>query len=873
MDIYTIRSTFINFFKEKGHAHIPAVPIVNQEDPDLLFVNAGMNPFKDIFLGNQSPHHTKIVNSQPCLRVTGKHNDLDEVGIDTYHHTLFEMLGNWSFNSYFKKEAIDWAWELLIQVYSIEPSRLYVTVFEGEQSEGLTSDSEAYELWKKHLPEKCILYGNKKDNFWEMGATGPCGPCTEIHIDLRSDKERQHIPGSDLVNKNDPQVIELWNIVFIQYNRSASTKLSFLPTRHVDTGMGLERLAMVLQNKQSTYETDAFMPLIEAIAQKAHTVYGKNKITDIALRVIADHTRTITFAIADGAIPSNQKAGYVIRRILRRALRYGYNHLNLKQPFLHELAPKVTHSLSKAYPSLQKQQNLIQKTLYQEELSFLQTLSQGLKRLAYITKNLSTKFATIQGEIVFELYDTYGFPPDLTALIAREQGLAIDEKGFEQCMEQQKVRSKKASDLHQGEWHVIHNNLASTFAGYDDLTTTSYLIKYRTVQKKHKTYYQLVLDKTPFYAEAGGQVGDTGYLIAEGQKIRIFDTQKENNLIVHYTTELPNNLQNTLVATVDKKRRENISNNHTATHLLLATICKTLGKHITQQGSLVHEKGLRFDFTHNEKILPATIQKIEELVNQTIRTNLPLNEVRNMPIHQAKKMGATATFGEKYGEEVRVVTYGGYCSDLCGGTHAQATGQIGFFKIKTEKSISAGIRRIEAITGSEAEQWVQSQQATLAKVGEQLKNTQDPVKAAEQLTANYKALKQHFEKLSHKALLQEQKRLQQKIQYIDNTHVAIEKVNVESIESLKKLAFSLNKANQPSFIVLATILENKPHIIITISPQLNSRYRAQHIIKALSPYIQGKGGGQAHFALASGQHVEGLAKVLQTAKDIFEKKS
>ncbi|MEM7173876.1 MAG: alanine--tRNA ligase [Bacteroidota bacterium] len=869
MNTSTIRSKFIHFFNQKGHTHLPPAPIVNQEDPDLFFINAGMNPFKNIFLGNQTPEKKQVVTSQPCLRVAGKHNDLEEVGTDTYHHTLFEMLGNWSFGSYFKKEAIAWAWELLTQVYEINPENLYVTVFEGQKNSQLDPDIEAYALWKNHLPENHIIYGNKADNFWSMAATGPCGPSTEIHIDLRSDEERKKVLGSQLVNKQHPEVIELWNIVFMQYNQNAPGLLQPLPMKHVDTGMGLERLAMVLQHTKSAYDTDLFKPIITALSQQSNVVYGKDPNKDIAIRVIADHIRAITFAVAEGAIPSSQKEGYVVRRILRRALRYGYTYLNLQKPFLHELTQQVTQTLGKTYPILELQQNLITKLIYQEETAFLKTLQQGVSQFASVIKNLPKTSNTLSGEVVFELYDTYGFPPDLTALMAREKGFNIDEVQFEQCMQNQKARSKKASNLKHSQWHIIHPDLQTTFVGYDQLHTKTKLIKYRTAYRNEEVLYHLVFEKTPFYAEAGGQIGDTGEILTAHQTIQVIDTKKENNLIIHYTKELPENLQSILTCKVDALKRNNASRNHTATHLMVAAMEKVLGSHITQQGSLVHEKGLRFDFNYNEKLSMATLHKIEALVNEKIRENLPLQELREIPLAQAKAMGATATFSEKYGEKVRVVTYGDYCADLCGGTHLQNAGMIGFFKIKTEKGVSTGIRRIEALTGVDAAQWVEEKQHVLLEIGKCLENTQDPLKATQALLAKYKTLKYNFDKIAEKHFLQQKTQLESKMLCINNTYIAIEKVTLQSTEELRKLAFSFNKTKTPHCIVLASIIDQKAYIIVSVSKQTTPSYSAKALIQKLLPYIKGKGGGQNHFAMAHGESTEGIDNALNLAKQLL----
>ncbi len=727
-----IRKKFLEFFESKQHKIVPSAPMVVKDDPTLMFTNAGMNQFKDIFLGNKEAKAPRVADTQKCLRVSGKHNDLEEVGMDTYHHTMFEMLGNWSFGDYFKKEAIAWAWELLTDVYQLPKDRLYVTVFEGDAGDGLEADKEALDFWKEWIDEDRIILASKKDNFWEMGDQGPCGPCSEIHIDLRSEEEIAKEGGKGLVNEDHPQVVEIWNLVFIQFNRKADGSLESLPATHIDTGMGFERLCMAMQGKQSNYDTDVFQPLITSIAEKAGVKYGDDEKVDIALRVIADHSRAISFAIADGQLPSNNGAGYVIRRILRRAVRYGYTFLKFEKPFIKDLVALLAEQFAEVFPEAKAQQDFITKVVEEEENAFLKTLTTGIARLEAIQKDL--KGDTISGKQVFELYDTFGFPVDLTALIARENGLSIDEKGFEQEMSAQKERSRAAQTSEAGDWISVHGGEEVTFVGYDELESSAQIVKYREVKEKKKTVYQVVLNRTPFYPEGGGQVGDTGYLEANGEKYSVVDTKKENDLIIHFLAKLPADLEATFKAVVSGKKRQLSANNHTATHLLQAALREVLGDHCAQKGSLVNDKLLRFDFSHFSKVTEEEIAQLEKLVNEKIRQNIPLEERRSIPIKEAMDAGATALFGEKYGENVRMITFDpNYSRELCGGTHVKATGEIGLFKITSESSVAAGVRRIEAVTADVAEAMVTKNEELIAQLNELLKNPKDIAKAVGQL--------------------------------------------------------------------------------------------------------------------------------------------
>ncbi len=871
MNSKEIRQQFLDFFKSKGHTVVPSAPMVIHNDPTLMFTNAGMNQFKDYFLGNSEAKNKRVVDTQKCLRVSGKHNDLEEVGRDTYHHTMFEMLGNWSFGDYFKEEAISWAWELLTKVYGLPSERLYVSVFEGDESEGLALDSEAYELWKKIIPEDKIINGNKKDNFWEMGKTGPCGPCSEIHIDLRSEDEIAKIPGRDLVNQDDPLVIEIWNLVFMQYNRLEDGSLEELPAQHVDTGMGFERLAMAIQGKYSNYDTDVFSELIELISQKAKVTYGNDEKIDMAIRVIVDHVRAIAFAIGDGQLPSNVKAGYVIRRILRRAVRYGYTFLGFSEPFLHELIPVLAKQFDQVFPELIQQTEFIKKVVYEEEVSFLKTLDKGLRKLDTITESPGDK--VINGTLAFELYDTYGFPLDLTQLIAEENGFAVDEAGFKEEMAVQKQRSKKAGEVTAGDWTIVKEVDKPLFLGYEQLETVSNISRYRKVSEKGKESFQLVLDQTPFYAESGGQIGDTGYLEAEGRKISILDTKKENELFIHYVKELPEPIDIPFKAVVNQKKRALTENNHSATHLLHAALKQVLGDHVAQKGSLVNDKLLRFDFSHFSKMESEEILKVEQIVNEKIRENIALDEQRNIPIEEAKKRGATALFGEKYGDFVRVITFDkNYSIELCGGTHVEATGQIGYLKILSESSVAAGVRRIEAITASTAEDYVNKELNTLSAVKDALKAPKNLAQAVNTLVAEKNQLQKEIEKLyAEKAKLIKVDMLNELVTD-KGMNTLITKKEFPDAESLKKISFELKNEHENLVLVVAAEIQGKPMVSIMLSDALtkDAGLHAGKMVKELAREIKGGGGGQPFYATAGGKDLKGLDNVIKKAKEMVE---
>ncbi|PSL08022.1 alanine--tRNA ligase [Cecembia rubra] len=873
MEAKKIRSTFIEFFQSKQHQFVPSSPIVVKNDPTLMFTNAGMNQFKDFFLGNETPKFARVANSQKCLRVSGKHNDLEEVGVDTYHHTMFEMLGNWSFGDYFKKEAIEWAWELLTEVYKLPKDRLYVSVFGGDSGDQLEKDTEAFEFWSQIVPENRILFGSKKDNFWEMGDTGPCGPCSEIHIDLRSDEERRQVDGYDLVNNDHPQVIEIWNLVFMQFNRLADGSLKELPAKHVDTGMGFERLVRAIQNKSSNYDTDIFMPFIQALEVKSGKTYGQDEKIDIAMRVIVDHIRAISFTIADGQLPSNNKAGYVIRRILRRAVRYGYTFLGFQKPFLHELLPLLAKNFGEIFPEVAAQQDFIAKVIMEEEASFLRTLDNGLKKLDQIKEDLSRSGENvIDGKIAFELYDTYGFPLDLTSLIARENGYSVDEKGFAAEMEIQKNRSRAAAEQETGDWVLVNEEEGVEFVGYDFLQSQSRIIKYRQIKDKKGDRFQLVLDRTPFYAESGGQVGDQGWLQSDEGRIQVLDTKKENDLIVHFVDKIPENPQAIFYAQVNEEKRRLTMSNHSATHLLHAALKEVLGDHVQQKGSLVNEEILRFDFSHFAKMSEEEIERVERIVNAKIRENISLMEQRNVPIEEAKKQGATALFGEKYGDFVRVITFDNKFSvELCGGTHVPATGNIGLFKIVSEGSISAGVRRIEAITAKAAEEYIQSNLDLVKEIQELLKSPKDLKKAVETLLNERNELKKEIEALHLQQAGALKTELIQKVKPINGLNLIIEQVTLPSADALKKLAFELkNEVNQVLAIIAAEI-DGKPQIAVVINEELVSSkgLNAGIMVRELAKEIQGGGGGQPFFATAGGKNLEGLPLVIEKAKAMF----
>ncbi len=857
-----IRQSFLDFFKEKSHQIVPSAPMVIKGDPTLMFTNAGMNQFKEIFLGNGKPIAKRIADTQKCLRVSGKHNDLEEVGHDTYHHTMFEMMGNWSFGDYFKKEAIDWAYEFLVERLEINKDDLYVTIFEGDKNDGTKLDKEAETYWLEKFDKTHILTGNKKDNFWEMGDQGPCGPCSEIHIDIRSDEEKAKISGSELVNKDHPLVIEIWNLVFIQYNRKADGKLEALPEKHIDTGMGFERLCMVKQGVKSNYDTDVFQPMIQQLAALAEKKYGENKEVDIALRVVADHIRAIAFSIADGQLPSNNKAGYVIRRILRRAIRYGYTFLGFDKPFIYSLVPMLVKDLGKAYPELEKNKDLIINVIRSEEETFLNTLAHGLTLLNKIAADLKVKKTTIvDGAIAFELYDTYGFPLDLTELILHEQGMKVDLKAFEEEMQKQKQRSRADAAKESSDWVIIDDG-ESKFIGYDNLSSKVKIIKYRKQLIKKKEVYQLVFDKTPFYAESGGQVGDTGYIEHNGEKIFITDTQKENNLIVHLSQKLPTLLDVEYTAVVNTERRLKITNNHSATHLLHFALRTVLGSHVEQKGSLVNEKSLRFDFSHFQKLSDEEIEKVERLVNKEIRKNSSAEIAIDKSMNQAKEMGAMALFGEKYGDKVRVVKFD-KSVELCGGTHVQSTGQIGLFLIKQETSIAAGIRRIEAITSESAENFVYEQRKTIDSIKGILKNQKDIAKATEQLLKQNKDLQKKVDQLNDIALKQQKQELLNK--FVDINGVQLLAIEEQlNINELKKMAHQITGEKENAVVVFTTKHEGKAGICVSISKTLieTKALHAGNIVRELAKEIKGGGGGQANLATAGGKDVNGLENVL-----------
>lgn len=863
-----IRQQFLDFFNEKQHQIVPSAPMVVKDDPTLMFTNAGMNQFKEFFLGNKTPKNKRVADTQKCLRVSGKHNDLEEVGIDTYHHTFFEMLGNWSFGDYFKEEAIAWAWELLTERYKIDPSILYVTIFEGDESEGLERDMEAYNFWKKFIPEDRILLGNKKDNFWEMGDQGPCGPCSEIHVDIRSDEEKQKVPGAELVNQDHPQVVEVWNLVFIEFNRKADGSLEQLPEKHIDTGMGFERLCMVLQNKTSNYDTDVFSPLIREIEALTKTEYGKKLETDRAIRVIADHVRTVYFAIADGQLPSNTGAGYVIRRILRRAIRYGFTFLGQKNAFIHLLVATLEQQMGDAFPELKREQKLAFNVIREEENSFLKTLDQGLLLLDTILKG--SKNNVLEGAKAFELYDTYGFPYDLTALIASERGFTVDEAGFHTSMEQQKNRSRAAASSKAGDWVVLQQDELEEFIGYDHLEAQVKITRYRKMTTaKEGDFYQLVFNLTPFYPEGGGQVGDKGYLeAANGDIYYIINTKKENNLIIHYTQTLPTKLDGGFKAVVDRKQRLRTSSNHTATHLLHQALREVLGDHVEQKGSMVHSGMFRFDFSHYAKVSAEELRAVEQFVNARIQEQLPLEENREAVLAEAMAEGAMALFGEKYGDTVRTVRFG-QSIELCGGTHVSNTANIWHFKITSESAVASGIRRIEAITGDAAKTYFEDQTELLEKVQQLLNQPQDTLKAIESLQEDMVSMKKEIQALAKVQLAVAKTELMNEISEKEGIAFLAKEVDLEG-GAMKDLAFALGQNKTNLFLVLASKKGGKPVISCYISKELVAQkdYNAGAIVRDLGKHIQGGGGGQAFFATAGGKNPDGIAAALAAANDL-----
>ncbi|MCB0651864.1 MAG: alanine--tRNA ligase [Saprospiraceae bacterium] len=868
-----IRKTFLDFFKSKGHKIVPSSPIVNKDDPTLMFINAGMNQFKDFFLGNQTPDVPRIADTQKCLRVSGKHNDLEEVGRDSYHHTMFEMLGNWSFGEYFKKEAIAWAWELLTEVYKLDKNRLYVSVFKGEPSENLEPDEEAADIWAQYVSRDRILYFDKKDNFWEMGDSGPCGPCSEIHIDLRSEEERARIAGKDLVNADDPLVVEIWNLVFIQFNRKADGSLEELPAKHVDTGMGFERLCMAVQGKKSNYETDVFTPFIEYIEKvsgKKYTNRYENAATsDIAMRVVSDHIRAVAFAIADGQLPSNTGAGYVIRRILRRAVRYYFSFLDINEPFLHTLIPLLAERFKEIFPELMAQKDQVAKIIEGEEKSFLNTLAKGLKRL----DSIDTSDGKINGEEAFELYDTFGFPIDLTRLIAEEKGLTIDEAGFETAMAAQKERARSAAQKQVGDWYVLDDGESSTFVGYDQLQVhNASVLKYRTVKLKKGNQYQIVLNTTPFYAESGGQAGDSGWLTFGDEKIKVIDTQRENDLSIHIVEKLPADLEAEVLAQVDPGVRNATENNHTATHLMHAALHRILGNNALQKGQSVDADKLRFDFSHFQKVTEEELAAIEQMVNEKIREDIKLEEERNMPIEEAKALGAMMLFGEKYGENVRVITFDkNFSRELCGGTHVTSTGKIGQFKILSEGAVAAGIRRIEAITADKAEAFVNDELNELKAVRALLKSSGETARHVEALQEENKKLKKELEKLVAAQASGLKDNLKSIIEKVNGINFIAAKLPITDANAVKTLAFQLEKELGNAVIAFGAIVNGNPQLTLMISNEVVASHGldAGKMIREAAKAIQGGGGGQPHFATAGGKNPEGLDEALAKTRELL----
>ncbi len=867
MNAYEIRNSFLDFFRSKEHAIVPSSPIVVKNDPTLMFTNAGMNQFKDIFLGNQPAKWNRAADTQKCLRVSGKHNDLEEVGHDTYHHTMFEMLGNWSFGDYFKREAIAYAWEYLTEVVKIDKDKLYVTVFGGDEKDGQPADMEAFEYWKEHVTEDRILYGNKKDNFWEMGETGPCGPCSEIHIDLRDEEARKRIPGRDLVNKDDPQVIEIWNLVFMQYNRMADGHLVELPAKHVDTGMGFERLVRVIQGKTSNYDTDVFQPLIQQIAKMSGIEYGKAEKTDVAMRVVADHLRAVSFAIADGQLPSNNGAGYVIRRVLRRAVRYGFTFLGFEEPFVYQLLPILVQQMEHNYPEIKQQQELVSKVIREEEASFLRTLAQGIKRFeGYVEQHPGQN---VDGGFAFELFDTYGFPIDLTQLMAAEKSLNVDMEGFKANLEEQKNRSRKAAEKANGDWVVVNASEQPTeFVGYTESQCESHILRFREVVAKKQKHFEIVLDKTPFYAEMGGEVGDTGTLASDDETIQVLNTVKENNLVIHITEQLPQNPEALFTATIDTERRQRIANNHSATHLMHAALRQVLGTHVEQKGSLVDDQRLRFDFSHFAKMTPYEIHQVEDIVNRKIRENIPNVTYADLPIDEAKAMGATALFGEKYGDRVRVVVFDkNYSMELCGGCHTSATGNIGMFKIVSEGAIAAGIRRIEAITGQAVEHYLNEQLDLIGQLRETVKSN-DLVKGVVSLSEQNSALKKEVERLMQEQAKGTAERMLSKAVDHEGCKLVMDRLSVTG-DQLRNIALILKQLNENTIAILGSVFDGKPALCLSL-PAAYAEAKgldATKLIREVAKEIQGGGGGQPTLCVAGGRNADGLPKAMEMLKE------
>ena len=873
-----IRESYKSFFQSKGHTIVPSAPMVVKGDPTLMFTNAGMNQFKDIILGNAEIKHSRVADSQKCLRVSGKHNDLEEVGHDTYHHTMFEMLGNWSFGDYFKHEAIDWAWEYLTEVLHLSPERLYVTVFEGAPAEGLERDDEAASIWAKHLPAERIINGNKHDNFWEMGDQGPCGPCSEIHIDIRSDEERKAVDGLTLVNQSHPQVIEIWNLVFMQYNRKADGSLEPLPKRVIDTGMGFERLCMAMQGKTSNYDTDIFTPMIQAIATLTGIEYGADQKSDVAMRVIADHIRTIAFAITDGQLPSNAKAGYVIRRILRRAVRYGYTFLGRREAFMYSLLPVLIETMGDAYPELIAGRELIAKVMREEEESFLRTLETGIRLLdKQIEEAKKAGKTVLDGHDAFVLYDTYGFPLDLTALILTEQGLSVDEAGFDKAMQEQKERARNAAAIDAGDWQVVNDGSAVRFVGYDTLECTTEILRYREVKQKNATFYQVVLSETPFYAEMGGQVGDKGFLIAaDGTKYEVFDTKRENNLAIHLMKKLPATLEGDFRAVVDEERRHRIEANHSATHLLHEALREVLGSHVEQKGSFVSDEVLRFDFAHFAKVEPEQLRAVERIVAARIRACIPLQEYREVPIDEAREMGAMALFGEKYGDHVRVIRFGS-STEFCGGTHVASTGVIGTLRITSESSVAAGVRRIEAVTGAAAENYLYEQADMIDAIRQLFNNSPQLMTAIRKTLEENAELGKQVGEYVREQIAEKKRQLLEKRVEVGGVRLFLIEKDVPA-EVVKDIAFQIAGELHEPFVFIAACVEpssSKPSLTLMISKDLvESRgWNASQLLRTAAKHIQGGGGGQPHFATAGGKNVDGLNAAVEELLSAMELKA
>ena len=871
MNSNELRQRFFEFFRSKGHEIVTSAPMVIKNDPTLMFTNAGMNQFKDIFLGNDLPRHNRVANSQKCLRVSGKHNDLEEVGHDTYHHTMFEMLGNWSFGDYFKKEAIEWAWEFLTAELGIPADRLYATIFEGNAGENVPRDNEAFSCWKKCFPDPVnrILDGSKKDNFWEMGETGPCGPCSEIHVDIRDDKERSELPGYKLINKGHPLVVEIWNLVFIQYNRKADGSLEQLPLSHVDTGMGFERLCMVIQGKKSNYDTDVFQPVIKEISRITGKQYGVKDTWDVAMRVIADHLRAVAFSIADGQLPSNNKAGYVIRRILRRAVRYGYNHLEMEEPFIYKLLPVLVKSMGDQYPELKSSGEQIAKIIKEEEVSFLKTLGKGLKMIGSIIDDLNKENKKIlPGKVAFELYDTYGFPLDLTQLILKENGLETDIKGFEDEMKRQKSRSREDASQDTGDWTVILDTGSTVFTGYEKTEDEVLIARYRKVKSKGKEICQLVFDKTPFYAESGGQVGDCGSITSEKERIEIVDTIKENNLIIHISKKIPASPELRFRAAVDIDKRQMTANNHTATHLLHYALRSILGKHVEQKGSLVTPDRLRFDFSHFGKPSKDELLKVEMIANRLVRENHQSKVIAGISMKEAQKMGAIALFGEKYGEKVRVVQFGDSI-ELCGGTHVDSTASIGFIKIVSEGAIAAGVRRIEAVTAGKAEEYINEKLTEVEDIASLFNNPQNLKASIEKQIAENNNLRKYIEKLEARDALIALKELEDKAFMINDIRFISGRIETDNPDMLKTIAFEIRKKSEDSILVLGSESAGKAVLMVMISDKLvkEKNLNAVHLIKEISGEISGGGGGQPFLATAGGKNPAGIGRALKKAEE------